>query len=298
MTYEQIRYRRRARAILTITLDRPDKLNAFTTRMMHELIDAFDRADADDAVRVVIVTGAGRGFCAGADLSGGSGAFDHARRHAAAHDRRASRRRRPAHAAHLRVEEAGDRRDQRPRRRRRHHDDAADGRADRLQRGAHGLRVRPPRHRPRGVQQLVPAAPGRHQPRRGVGLHRTRLRRRRGARRRTREPRRRAGRGWSRPRAALAREMADGTSAMSVALSRQLLWRMLGADHPMEAHKVDSRCIFCDGPVGRRPRGRGVVPREAPAALLAPAERRHAGVLPVVARAPVQVMRMMPAIAH
>jgi enoyl-CoA hydratase/carnithine racemase len=46
---------------------------------------------------------------------------------------------------------------------------------------------------------------------------------------------------------ALGREMADGTSAMSIALSRQLLWRMLGADHPMAAHQVDSRCIFWMG---------------------------------------------------
>ena len=52
--------------ILTITLNRPDKLNAFTTQMLHEMIDAFDRADKDDAVRAVIVTGAGRAFCAGA----------------------------------------------------------------------------------------------------------------------------------------------------------------------------------------------------------------------------------------
>src|SRR6186713_992233 len=76
MDYEQIRYEVDG-PILTLTLSRPEKLNAFTVRMMHELIDAFDRADADDAVRVVIVTGAGRAFCAGADLSGGSGAFDH-----------------------------------------------------------------------------------------------------------------------------------------------------------------------------------------------------------------------------
>src|SRR5207244_3159498 len=77
MDYEQIRYAVED-GILTITLHRPEKLNAFTTRMMHELLDAFERADADDAVRVVIVTGAGRAFCAGADLSGGGGAFDYA----------------------------------------------------------------------------------------------------------------------------------------------------------------------------------------------------------------------------
>jgi enoyl-CoA hydratase/carnithine racemase len=64
--------------ILTLTLNRPDKLNAFTNTMAHELIDAFDRADADDAIRAVIVTGAGRGFCAGADLSAGAATFDHA----------------------------------------------------------------------------------------------------------------------------------------------------------------------------------------------------------------------------
>ena len=63
--------------VATITLDRPDQLNAFTARMMYEMIAAFDRADADDDVRVVIVTGRGRGFCAGADLSGGGEAFSH-----------------------------------------------------------------------------------------------------------------------------------------------------------------------------------------------------------------------------
>jgi enoyl-CoA hydratase/carnithine racemase len=73
--YRHIRFEV-ANRIATITLDRPDKLNAFTPTMMAELIDAFDRTDADDAVRAVIVTGGGeRAFCAGADLSPDEGAI-------------------------------------------------------------------------------------------------------------------------------------------------------------------------------------------------------------------------------
>ena len=79
MPYETVRYEV-DETILTITLNRPDKLNAFTTQMLHEMIDAFDRADKDDAIRAVIVTGAGRAFCAGADLSGGGATFDRASR--------------------------------------------------------------------------------------------------------------------------------------------------------------------------------------------------------------------------
>jgi enoyl-CoA hydratase/carnithine racemase len=61
--------------VATITLNRPDKLNAFTGTMMREMIGAFDRVDADDEVRAVIVTGSGRAFCAGADLSSGGATF-------------------------------------------------------------------------------------------------------------------------------------------------------------------------------------------------------------------------------
>src|SRR3978361_868770 len=75
MAYETIKCEVEAQ-ILTITLNRPDKLNAFNAAMQKELIDAFDAADKDDNVRAIIVTGAGRGFCAGADLSSGADTFD------------------------------------------------------------------------------------------------------------------------------------------------------------------------------------------------------------------------------
>jgi enoyl-CoA hydratase/carnithine racemase len=75
MSFEEIRYEV-ADHVLTITLNRPDRLNAFTPTMGRELIEAFDRADADDDVRAIIVTGEGRGFCAGADLGGGGSTFD------------------------------------------------------------------------------------------------------------------------------------------------------------------------------------------------------------------------------
>ncbi len=75
MDYQQIEYTVDGDGIATLTLNRPEQLNAFTNQMKEEMIDAFDRSDADDTVRVVIVTGKGRGFCAGADLSGGANTF-------------------------------------------------------------------------------------------------------------------------------------------------------------------------------------------------------------------------------
>jgi enoyl-CoA hydratase/carnithine racemase len=69
-----------ADGIFTLTLNRPHRMNAFTPQMMAEMCAAFDLADADDAVRAVIVTGAGKAFCAGADLGGGGSTFDYAKR--------------------------------------------------------------------------------------------------------------------------------------------------------------------------------------------------------------------------
>lgn len=75
MSYETILYDV-ADGVATITLNRPENLNAFNGAMMNELLAVFDEIDADDAVRAVIITGAGRGFCAGADLASGGDTFD------------------------------------------------------------------------------------------------------------------------------------------------------------------------------------------------------------------------------
>lgn len=75
MTFEMIGYSVED-GILTITLNRPDKMNAITSPMREELIEAFARADRDPEVRVIVVTGSGKAYCAGADVSGGTKTFD------------------------------------------------------------------------------------------------------------------------------------------------------------------------------------------------------------------------------
>jgi enoyl-CoA hydratase/carnithine racemase len=84
--FETLRYEVQD-GIATVTLNRPDQLNAFTATMRDDLVAAFDETDRDDAVRAVIVTGAGRAFCAGADLSSGGNTFDYAARSEAARER-------------------------------------------------------------------------------------------------------------------------------------------------------------------------------------------------------------------
>ena len=74
MDLTQTKYEVRDRIAL-VTLYRPDNLNAFTTTMMKELLSIFAEADRDDDVRAVVVTGAGRAFCAGADLGSGGSTF-------------------------------------------------------------------------------------------------------------------------------------------------------------------------------------------------------------------------------
>jgi len=250
-----------ADGVFTITLNRPDKLNAFNLSMMTELIAAFDEADADDKVRAVIVTGAGRAFCAGADLSAGAKTFDYA-----------ARSDRPDKATSPRQ---------------------ADGSIDwsdpavRDGGGRVTLRI---------FQCLKPVIAAINGP--AVGIGATMLLpmdmrlasddarfgfvfARRGI---TPE----AASSWFLPRLvgisqalewtctgrvfpasealagglvrslhrpaellpaaqALAREIADNAAPVSVALTRQMMWRMLGAAHPMDAHRVDSRAIYSRG---------------------------------------------------
>jgi enoyl-CoA hydratase/carnithine racemase len=244
MAYQDIRYEVSDR-VLTLTLDRPDKLNAFTLAMRNELVDAFDRADADDAVRAIVVTGAGRAFCAGADLSRGPETFDYATRapetvedHRDGGGRvslRIFESRKPVIAAF---------------------NGAAVGVGVTMTLPM-DIRIASTEARIGFVfarRGVVPEACSSWFLPRIVGISRAAewvySGRVFGADEAL------AGGLVSRvvapaellPAAyALARDIAENTSAMSVALSRQMLWRMLGADHPMEAHKVDSKGIFFMG---------------------------------------------------
>jgi enoyl-CoA hydratase/carnithine racemase len=240
MAYTQIAYEVKDR-ILTLTLDRPDKLNAFTATMLQELLDALDRADADDDVRAIVVTGRGRAFCAGADLSGGSGTFD------------ARDRGRDVGVTHrdggglltLRLFEC-----------KKPVIAAINGPAvgvgitmtlamD-IRLAAEGARFGFVFAR-RGI---VPEAASSWFLTRAVGISRAlewvysgrvypiEEARDAGLVRKVLPPAELLPAAYE-----IAREIAENTSAISVALSRQMLWKLLGADHPMEAHKVDSRGI-------------------------------------------------------
>ena len=245
MAYEQILYEVED-GILTLTLNRPDKLNAFTVTMMRELIDAVGRADGDDGVRAIIVTGAGRAFCAGADLSSGSGTFDGTR---AAVPETVDTHRDGGGLLTLRLYES-----------KKPIIAAINGPAVGV-----GVTMTLPMDvrlasssarmgfvfAKRGI---VPEACSSWFLPRIVGINQAAEWVYTGRIFPAEEAL--AGRLVSRVLApeellptarALAKEMSTGTSAMSIALSRQLLWRMLGADHPMEAHKIDSKCIFWMG---------------------------------------------------
>jgi len=256
-TFSEIRYDVED-GVCTVTLNRPERLNAVTTTMLRELGEAWDRADADDAVRAVIVTGAGRAFCAGADLGAGGSTFHYAR--AAADGTAATRR----SAARKRA--------------------AARGRAPRA--GAHRdgggtvtLRIFDMKKPVIAAINVIPkptdiriassaARMGFVFARRGVvpeACSTWFLPRLVGMSQAAEwvytgrvfdADEALAGRLVSRvvapdallPTARrLAREIADNSSAISVTLARQMMWKLLGADHPMDAHLLDSRAMFWTG---------------------------------------------------
>ncbi|MEO8966893.1 MAG: crotonase/enoyl-CoA hydratase family protein [Solirubrobacteraceae bacterium] len=232
--------------VMEITLNRPDRLNAWTPRMGHELIAALDAADADDGVRAVIVTGAGRGFCAGADLAGGGDTFDSSRRTGADGDRMP---RDGGGELTLRVFECT-----------KPVIAAVNGPAVGV--GATmtlpmDIRLAAPEARFGFVfarRGIVPEAASSWFLPRVVGISRAMewvaTGRVFGAEEalaaglvRSVHP---AGELLETARA-LAREIADHTAPVSVAIARRLMWQMLGAEHPMLAHRADSRAMFSRG---------------------------------------------------
>ena len=245
MAFETIRYEV-ADGVGTVTLNRPDTLNALNTMMLEELLAVLDQADADDAVRALIVTGAGRAFCAGADLSGGGRTFD-----------RVARGRGEGPGEH---EDGGGRVTLRIFDMKKPLIAAINGPAV-----GFGITMTLPMDvrlastaarigfvfARRGVVPeacstwFLPRLVGPSQAAEWVYTGRV-----------FPAEEALAGRLVSRvlpperllPAArALATEIAQNTSAISVALSRQMMWRLLGADHPMEAHRLDSKCMDWTG---------------------------------------------------
>jgi enoyl-CoA hydratase/carnithine racemase len=255
MAYETINYEV-AEQILTITLNRPDKLNAFNGAMQTELIDAFDAADRDDGIRAIIVTGAGRAFCAGADLSEGAKTFDR--------DARREPVKRLASGtvdySDPNVRDGGGQVTLRIFKCLKPVIGAINGAAVGIgvtMQLAMDIRIASENARFGFVfsqRGIVPEAASSWFLPRIVGISQALEWCYTGRVFPAQEAL--AGRLVSKvvpadellPAArALAREIADKTAPVSVALIRQMMWRMLGADDPMEAHKVDSRGIYARG---------------------------------------------------
>lgn len=241
MSYETIRYDLDD-GVLTLTLDRPEKLNAFTHKMLEEMMDAFDRADADDDVRCIIVTGAGRAFCAGADLSSGGATFDADARS----DRASGLQRDGGGRLTLRIFEL----------------------TKPIIAAINGpavgvgvtmtlpMDIRLAAHTAKfgfvfARRGIVPEACSSYFLPRVAGISQAlewcysgrvfpAAEALEGGLVRSLHD----GESLLPAARAIARDIADNTSAVSVTLIRQMMWRMLGADHPMEAHKIDSRGIY------------------------------------------------------
>jgi enoyl-CoA hydratase/carnithine racemase len=240
-----------ADGVMTITLNRPDKLNAFTPGMRDAMIAALDQADADDAVRVVIVTGNGRGFCAGADISEGASRFDVRGRAGATDD---------VDYGSDAIRDSGGRLALRIFASLKLVIGAVNGAAV----GVGATMLLPMDIRlastsarfgfPFTRRGLVPEACSTWFLPRAVGMQRAMEWVATGRVFPAEEAlaaglvRSLHGPGEVLPAAqALAAEVVREAAPVSLALSRQLMWRMLGADHPMEAHRQESRLLLDRG---------------------------------------------------
>ena len=246
MDFETLKYEV-ADGVLTLTLHRPERMNAFTETMRRELIAAFGASDADDDVRAVIVTGAGRAFCAGADLGGGGSTFDWTERELETLDDGTPRdgggqvslrifaSTKPVIAAI---------------------NGAAVGVGITMtlpmdvRLAAEGAKIGFVFAR-RGIvpeacsSWFLPRVVGISQAMEWVATGRvfTAEEALAGGLVRSVHP---VGEVLAAAQA-LAREIADDAAPVSVALGRRLLWSMLGAAHPMDAHRADSRAMFSRG---------------------------------------------------
>lgn len=250
--------------IFTLTLNRPERMNAFTGEMMAEMIEAFDRADADDGVRAVIVTGAGdRAFCAGADLSAGAATFDYAKR-ADRHDNQSAvKEDGTVDVTHEGARDAGGRLTLRIFSSKKPVIGAINGAAVGIgvtMQLPMDIRIASTNARFGFVfarRGIVPEAASSWFLPRLVGISQAlewcysgkvfgadeALKG--GLVRSIHEPA-----DLITAARALAHELTSDSAPVSVALTRQMMWRMLGAAHPMEAHKLDSRAIWSRGAGG------------------------------------------------
>ena len=241
-TYEHIELEI-ADGIATIWMNRPDKMNAFTELMRYEIIDALDHTDADDDVRAVIFTGRGRAFCAGADLSSGEGTFsrggsDIMGRNGVPRD--------GGGTVSLRIYES-----KKP----------VIGAINGAAVGVGVTMTLPMDTRLASTaakfgfvfsrRGIVPEAASSWFLPRLVGISQAmewvasgevfpaEEAMAGGLVRSVHEPDDLLPAAY-----ALARKLTESSSAVSIAVARKMMWRMLGADHPMAAHKVDSRGIL------------------------------------------------------
>ena len=231
--------------ILTITLNRPEALNAFNTPMLEELLDACDRADADDNVKAIIVTGAGRAFCAGADLSSGGKTFNSDARA----DRNSGINPDGGGRLTLRLYELN-----------KPIIAAINGPAVGVgvtMTLAMDLRLASTQAKFGFVfarRGIVPEACSSYFLPRVVGISKAlewcysgkvfpaQEAMEGGLLRSLHDPE-----DLLAEARAIAAEIRDNTAPVSIAMVRHMMWKMLGADHPMEAHKIDSRGVYYRG---------------------------------------------------